>query len=166
MEMKIQHAFLALMIILLISGCNAEMTGTVVDAETGAPIEGAVVLVEWTVTKGVPGMTATEKYKVLEKVTDKEGKVSISEVLDPLANPPRITIYKKGYVAWNNKHIFPNWKKRTDFRWTKEITVKMETFKQNYSRADHVYFFHSVTHWGELINEAFRWEELERERKK
>ena len=63
--------------LIMTPGCYAEMTGTVVDAETGAPIEGAVVLVEWTVTKGVPGMTVTETYKVIEKITDKEGKVKI-----------------------------------------------------------------------------------------
>jgi len=164
--MKIRQAVLVSLLLFMASGCYGEMTGTVVDAETGAPIEGAVILVEWTVTKGVPGMRVTEKFKVIEKVTDKEGKVAISEELDPLVNPPRITIYKKGYVAWNNQHIFPTWKKRTDFRWTEGTTVKMEPFKREYSRAEHVYFLHSVTHWGELINEAFRWEELEREQKR
>jgi hypothetical protein len=49
------------------------MTGTVQDAETGAPIEGAVVFVEWTKTKGLPGLTSTKVYKIVEVETDKDG---------------------------------------------------------------------------------------------
>ena len=58
--MKFITPCLAILLVFMVTNCSAEITGTVVDAETGKPIEGAVVLVEWTMTKGVPGMSHTE----------------------------------------------------------------------------------------------------------
>jgi hypothetical protein len=150
--------------LVMTSGCYAEMTGTVVDAETGAPIEGAVVLVEWTVTKGVPGMTVTETYEVIEVVSDKEGRVYISGVFNPSVNPPRVTVYKAGYVAWNNDYIFPSYKKRTDFRWQNDFIFKLEKFKSEYSYIDHWGFIIDAIHIGamekkKLIRDASKWEE-------
>jgi hypothetical protein len=92
------------------------MTGTVVDAETGKPIEGAVVLVEWTMTKGL-GLTHTTSYKVTEMVTDNDGRFTVYTVPNPLVNAPDITVYKKGYVAWSSRWIFPNYDKRSDYSW-------------------------------------------------
>ncbi|MCK9418015.1 MAG: carboxypeptidase-like regulatory domain-containing protein [Nitrospirae bacterium] len=162
---KVKIILIAVMFISVVCpGCYAGITGKVIDAETQQPVEGAVVLVEWTKTKGVPGMAATESYKVIEMLSDKEGKVTISGVLDPWVNPPHITVYKKGYVAWNNEFIFPDYKKRTDFKWENEQIIKLYSFRKEYLRKDHVFFLHSMTHWGKLINEAYRWEELEGER--
>lgn len=161
--MKTYYLVLIIALFFLTSGCYADMTGTVVDAETGKPIEGAVVLVEWTKTKGI-GLTATESYKVVEVITDKGGKFSVSGVSNPFVNLPRFTVYKKDYVAWNNEYIFPTWEKRKDYKWENGMTIKMMSFKKDYSRADHVYFLHSITHWGKLMNEAYRWEELEKEK--
>lgn len=159
-------AVLIISIVLITGSCYAEITGTVLDGETGQPIEGAVVLVEWTKTKGLPGLTHTKPYKVFESVTEKNGTFALKKVLNPLVNPPRITIYKKGYVAWNNEYIFPGWVKRENFKLTEGMIIRLEHFKKEYSRADHVYFLHSVTHWGKIMNEAYRWEELEKELKK
>ena len=58
--MKILTPCLAILLVFMVGSCSAEITGTVVDAETGKPIEGAVILVEWTMTKGVPGMSHTK----------------------------------------------------------------------------------------------------------
>jgi hypothetical protein len=124
-------------ITVICSGCYAGITGKVVDAETQQPIEGAVVLVEWTKTKGVPGMTHTESAKVIEAVTDKDGKVAISGYFDPMANSPSVTVYKKGYVAWNNEYIFPDYKKRTDFKWKNGYVFKLERYQDIYSKEDH-----------------------------
>ena len=154
-----------LSILLCISaGCDTEMTGTVVDAETGQPIEGAVVLVEWTVTKGLPGMRSTERYKVVEGMSNRSGKIILELISDLFVNQPRVTIYKKGYVAWNSDYTFPDWKKRDHFQWVDGITIRLEPFEAGYTRSDHVYFLHNVTHWGKKMNEAFRWEELELEK--
>ena len=135
--MKSKYTLFLLFIFITTSSCYADMTGTVVDVETGEPIASAVVLVEWTKTKGVPGMTHTESYKVVEKVTDNEGKFTVSGVLNPFVSRPDITVYKRGYVAWNNKFIFPDYKKREDFKWQRGYVFKLERFKEEYSRSKH-----------------------------
>ncbi len=137
--MKITHVILVMTLILLSTSCSAGMTGTVVDAETGKPIEGAVVHVEWTKTKGIPGLTYRETYKIAEAVTDKEGNFSISKFLRPPVNPPTVVVYKRGYVAWRNDFIFPDYRRREDFKWTNNIVVKLEHFKK-YSHSQHISF--------------------------
>lgn len=147
--------------VLFLGGCYAEITGTVVDAETGAPIEGAVVLVEWTKTRGLPGLTHTESYKVIEAVTNKDGKVTISGTFSPTVNPPHVTVYKKGYVAWNNDYIFPGWVKRKDFEWRNGFVFKLEKFKEGYSHYDHSSFIGSGAvsgSGGKLLEDAYLWE--------
>lgn len=121
------------------------ISGTVVDAETGKPVEGALVLVEWTRTTGI-GLTTTKSYKVAEVVTDKDGKFTLPGVLNPFVNAPYLTIYKKGYVAWNNKSIFPGNGIRVDFKWSSGYVFKLEQFKNTYSYEDHYYFISSAAH--------------------
>lgn len=153
-----------ILIVMLFSatGCYADMTGTVVDAETGKPIEGAVVLAEWTKTKGI-GLTSTESYKVVEVVTDKDGKFSVSGV-SAFFVTPHLTIYKKGYVAWNNEFIFPDYKKRTDFKWQSGHVFRLEQFKENvYSHKEHVMFIYAPVAGSSKIPryyDAIRWEEM------
>ncbi len=148
-------------------GCYAEITGTVVDAESGEPIEGAVILVEWTVTKGLPGLNYTESFKVVEAVSDKNGKVKIADgVYDISVAPPDVTVYKKGYVAWNDRYVFPDYKKRKDFEWKDGYVFRLEKFKAEYSYHKHVLFINGAIHSGMaseqklLINDATQWEEF------
>ena len=117
------------------------MTGTVLDAETNQPIEGVVLLVEWTKTnvRG-PADPFTTSYKVAEAVSDKDGKVKMPGCWCPFANEPDVTVYKKGYVAWNNKYIFPDYKKRKDYRYGGDA-FRLERFKDTFSYVDHYSFF-------------------------
>ncbi len=81
--MKIHHLIAVIIMLFATSGCYLPTTGTVVDAESGAPIEGAVLLVEWTKTNVGGGADPyTTSYKVAEAVSDKDGKV-IYERSDP-----------------------------------------------------------------------------------
>jgi hypothetical protein len=128
-----------LLLLLLVSGCYLPMSGRVIDAETKQPIEGAVVLVEWTRTHGI-GEHWTESYKVAEVLSDKDGKVKLPGCYFPFIGPPDVTIYKKGYVAWNNRYIFPNSDHRTDFEWGSGYVFKMEKFLSSYSYLDHRLF--------------------------
>lgn len=162
--MKLRQIFLAIIFLFLMAGCEGEITGIVVDAETGQPIEGAVILVEWTEVAGLPGMTHTESHKVVEVVTDKEGKASIEGVLSPFVDAPDVTVYKKGYVAWNNHYIFPDWKKRTDFQWENNYVFKLEKFKPEYSYVEHTGFISSaiLSHMAmekkTIMFNAYKWE--------
>jgi len=163
---KIGLIFVFLMF-LMIPGCYAEVTGIVVDAETGQPIEGAAVLVEWTITTGIPGMMGTKSLKVVELVTDKDGKVTLPEGPSNLSvNPPIVTAYKKGYVAWNNEYIFPDYKERKDFKWQEGFVFKLEKFKTEYSYDAHVKFINGAIRSGmalgkkDLIKEAYEWEKF------
>ena len=139
--MKIISIILVLLLGFISIGCDREFEGKVVDAETDKPIEEAVVLVEWTVTKGVPGLTHTESVKVIEAITDKAGKFTITGALK---HTPHVTIYKKGYVAWNNKFIFPDYKKRKDFKLENGQVFKLERFKESFGYVAHESFITSA----------------------
>lgn len=151
--------FLFFWAFLVPSMAYADITGKVVDAETSEPIEGAVVLVEWTVTKGLLGMTNTESLKVVEAVTDQEGRFNIDDkVPEPepdyrlmaisKVNPPEVTIYKRGYVAWNNEYIFPSYKKREDFKWQTYNLYRLVRFKDEYDLDAHISFIHMAIGYG------------------
>ena len=163
--MRLKYNFFVVLLLFVLTACNETITGVVVDAETGQPIEGAVILVEWTQTKGVPGLSYTESYKVVEVVTDNEGKGSIDGAIGPFINAPSVTIYKQGYVAWNNKYIFPDWTKRKDFKWENNYVFKLEKFKPEYSYDKHTDFISSSMQIGasekkRQLLKAIRWEQL------
>jgi hypothetical protein len=164
------------LMLVLLTGCYKPISGTVVDADTNAPIEGAVVMVEWTKTHGI-GDHWTESYKVAETVTDKEGKFTLPGCYRAFVNEPDVTIYKKGYVAWSSRWIFPDRRKRTDFMWGDSV-LKLEVFKKEYSYLDHTDFIRASINASinieakKSIYIAFRWEtqlaseEMDRSRKK
>ncbi len=109
------------------------ITGKVVDAETGRPIPGALVLAQWALGHGI-GFTYHTVYKTVETETDQEGKFSVPGVYHPLVDPPRMLIYSKGYVPWRNDGDF---EKRTDYRefiWKDKETYRLKKLKPDYSR--------------------------------
>ncbi len=87
---------------------DGDYIGKVIDAETGEPIEGAVVLGVW--YKEVPTVAGPKRsyYDARETVTGKDGEFSIpGQGLIVLSNlePMRATIFKAGYnyevVSWS-----------------------------------------------------------------
>ncbi|GEM_PF-815513 len=160
--MKIKHLVLAIIMSFLATGCYGKIIGTVVDAETGKPIEGAVVSVKWTETKGF-GLTHTELYKAAETVTDRDGKFRLEGVgvFNISVNPPRVVVYKKGYVAWMNDFIFPNYEKRTDFKWQGNYVLKLKRFKRKYSHSRHISFFITgfTSDLFPKLDQAYSWED-------
>ena len=87
---------------------DGDYRGSVIDAETGEPIEGAVVLGVW--YKEVPTVAGPKRsyYDARETVTDKNGEFSIpGKGLIVLSNlePMSATIFKAGYnyevVSWS-----------------------------------------------------------------
>ena len=167
--MKLKIVYLLLLCFLL-SGCGyyRSITGTVIDAETLQPIEGAVGMVEWTGHGGMPGLAHTVSYKVVEVVTDKNGNAHIEGLINPRVSEVDVAVYKPGYVTWSSRDIFPSYKKREDFSWG-NYTFKLERFKPEYSYAEHESFFGSDinstinVNSKKLINDAF--DEAEREKR-
>ncbi len=170
--MKKQIIFALLLMIFIVTGCSANskgISGTVVDAETRKPIEGAAVLVEWTRATGI-GDKHTSSVKVVEKVTDKEGKFSVFGTLMPFVDPPDVTVYKKGYVAWSSRNIFPDYRNRTDFQRGVAHTFRLEHFKHEYSYVEHTSFISSAIRSTignkRKMKEAYYWEEIEASRER
>ena len=150
--MKLKIVYLVFLCFFL-SGCGyyRTITGTVVDAETMKPIEGAVVMVEWTKQTGMGEFYNTKSYKVIEKVTDKNGKVEIDGMFALIGmvpfitiNAPDIAVYNPGYVTWSSRAIFPSNKGREDLKWG-DHTFKLERFKPGYSYVEHEKFFNGAT---------------------
>jgi len=162
MNKMLKPTITTLFVMIIVSGCYLPMSGTVIDAETKTPIEGAVVLVEWTKTKGI-GFTYTESYKVGETLSDKEGKFKLPGCICIAVNEPDITIYKKGYIAWNNKYIFPYYKKRSK-QAVEERLFMLERVRDNHSYVEHTSFIqqtiNSTIGNKPLMEKAIRWEEL------
>ena len=157
-----------------LSGCYLGISGRIIDAETQQPIEGAIVLVEWTKTHGYP-FSATTSFKVEEVVSDSSGKVELSGIFDPFVNFPQVTVYKQGYVAWNSRFIFPpGYTKRTDFIWRRGYAFRLEHFKPEYKYIDHIGFLYDSIGTGNYdkknIYKTIDWErsmvrhELDKER--
>ncbi len=131
-------------------GGQSKPTAVVVDADTNEPIEGAVAIAIW--RKGSSDRTwfegASEKAtRIEEAVSDKEGKIHIDDFWDFQLLPtwkPHLTIYKPGYVCWDQEYIFPSWDERSDFDKEHRV-VKMEKWKEGYSYVDHDTFIGSCT---------------------
>lgn len=137
--MKIKNILELLTVLIITTGCYGPIKGKVVDAETGAPIEGAVAMAEWTRTKGL-GNTYTVSAKVVEAVTDKDGNFELGGCYSPFVNEPLLTIYKNGYVAWSSELIFPALESREGFEWKNGQVFGMEKFKNSYSYVGHKSF--------------------------
>ena len=166
--MKRKHIILITIVVILVvlsilTSLLKSVSGTVVDAETGKPIEGAVVLVEWTRRVGI-GDYHTVSVRIAETVADKEGKFTAFGPLHPFVDPPNVTVYKRGYVAWNSKITFPDYKVRTDFKWRNGYEFKLQNFKPVFTHDAHVTFILRSYSFGLGANskfqEAWQWETL------
>jgi hypothetical protein len=51
-----------------------------------------------------------------------------------------MTVYKKGYVCWSDDKIFPTYEERKGFRLRNGMVIKLERFKEEYSKEAHANF--------------------------
>lgn len=107
MKMLISFSF-----ILLTTCCSCsyypDITGKVVDNETGQPIEGAVVVAQRTKPRGMSGLLPHELHRIIETLTDKDGMFFLSGTSGFLLERPIMIIYKDKYVPWRNDAVFPS----------------------------------------------------------
>jgi hypothetical protein len=114
--------------------------GQVVDADTGKPIEEAAVYINWTKSgSGPPGLAGTVRVEVAEVLTDAEGLFKVPKY-STLFKDYRIAVYKKGFVCWSSEDIFPTYEERKGFRLKDGMVIKLEPFKEEYSREAHANF--------------------------
>ncbi len=125
---------LLILVIMFNTGCShySGISGKVVDNATGKPIEGAVVVAQWTKARGWLGEQQSELHKIIETLTDKEGKFSLSGAAGFALEPPEMIIYKEGYIPWRNDGIFPD-KNKQEHEWKNNVTYKLVTFTDEYT---------------------------------
>jgi hypothetical protein len=86
-------------------GMHYNIKGKVVDAQTGEPVEGAVVAINWIRYKlAPPGYpTPKERYGTTEDLTDEQGGFIIPKY--PIGTH-FMGVYKDGYVCWSSETLF------------------------------------------------------------
>lgn len=107
------------------SGCTithnfGPFSGKVVDAETGEPIEGAVVLIGFSTKSGSPGGWSWKFADAIEIMTDANGdfhlppkRVSLFRVNAIWDKDCKISIFKPGYAAYpGHPKTFSSWKEK------------------------------------------------------
>jgi hypothetical protein len=123
-------------------GCAGSIQGQVLDAQTGQPVAGAVVLGVWTKQAGLPGLSHTELVGVTEVEVDAQGHFTLERPRVTYGEES-VTVYKFGYVAWNNLFIFPTSRRRKDTGVPPQILL--EGFPPGESHQRHVSFISNAT---------------------
>ncbi len=147
---------LFLLIILLCSGSLSMdrvpvPTATVIDDGTGQPIEGAVAIAVWRKhsiwERAIWEGGTLVVRKIEEAVSDRDGNIFIDGFWGWYMSPdryPHITIYKPGYICWDQKDIFPEGR-RTDFDQDHRI-ARMVKWQEGLSYDQHEGFIYSCTY--------------------
>lgn len=93
----------------------------IVDAETGQPLEGVVVLFSWLKMTRTLGGPSPDFHDASEVATDLDGRFTISARSHVILNPfqyidgPRVVIFKPGYGQWRVRAgLPPSWQKDED----------------------------------------------------
>ena len=167
MNAKLSISSLILILTLSIPSTSAwgrsMIKGQVVDAETGKPIKGAAIHIYWGKPgSGPPGLAASGvQVEVAEDLTDGEGFFKVPKY-SSLFKHYYMAVYKKGYVCWISEKIFPTYEERKGFKLKNGMVIKLEHFKEGYSRDDHANFTISSkigTGGPHLFNAAIKTEE-------
>ena len=133
--MKKLSILLLLALSLCCTGCShySDISGRVVDGSTGKPIEGALVVAQWTKPRGLPGMQYHDLHKIVETLTDKDGQFLLGGTSGFIVNQPEMIIYKEGYIPWRNDSIFPSSSIVKEHEWKNNVTYRLEAFTGEYS---------------------------------
>ena len=127
-------------------GMHYNMKGKVIDARTGAPVEGAVVAINWIRYKlAPPGLpTPKARYGTTEDLTDAQGGFTIPKY--PIGTH-FMGVYKKGYICWSSDTIFnpkgKDWKEmfvHHEYNVKSGMVVKLEPKTGDFPEVKHASF--------------------------
>lgn len=153
-------------------GINPQPTVTVIDDETGNPIEGAVAIAIWRKTSLTEGAWFEGgKFVVTrleEGTSDSNGNIFINGFWNwhLFSLGPHLTIYKPGYVCWDQESIYIaefHREARSDFDSGHRI-ARLKKWPEVFSFVGHDTFVGDVTHNDyteapkQLFNKSFRFE--------
>ncbi len=85
-----------------------------------------------------------DDVELKETISDKNGYFKIPKYSNN-SYDYYLTIYKKGYVCWSNKMVFPTNEERTGFTLKNGTVIQMERFKEEYNKLDHANFVQSIS---------------------
>jgi hypothetical protein len=153
-------------------------TATVIDDETGNPIEGAVAIAIWSDDKKDCKLPEAleggcfEFRNAVEAVSGKDGGIYILgfwKTTDGQGGSgnrydPRLTVYKFGYVCWDQQRIFhptSSWEDRKDFNRDNRI-VRLKKWPEDMNFRSHSSFMSNVTsgNIGDALQQLFNKERM------
>ncbi len=97
--------FASLALILLLVSCSPKcvVRGSVVDAETGRPIEGAAVAIRWYSESPDKQSAKSETVDAVQALSDDQGVFKVPEYPD---KRHVLGVYKAGYICWSSQDVF------------------------------------------------------------
>ncbi len=108
-------------------------------------------------------MYRTELVGVKEVEVDAQGRFELERPGDLSVDEESVTVYKFGYVAWNNQFLFPSLQRREDTHVPEQIRLEMFPFGE--SRTSHRDFISLATMGVGLSSRAPRfWDAVRSER--
>ena len=155
----VSQLMMFLLLVLFTSGCGIRymVSGKVVDAETGKPIQGATVAIKWydfeMMALLVPYSSGYSEIEAVSSVTDADG---IFKIPKRTFKKYYLGVHKKGYVCWNSEDIFhPEFSgkpdkadKVTETRigsWViPGMVIRLEPLKEGYSAEEYAEYVNSV----------------------
>jgi len=144
--------FIIFLSMFTLSTCCGYIHGTVIDAETGKPIQGAVAHASW----DIQYLLYASDFYSGETLTDKYGRFSLFGLHIPvICNSPAIAIYKNGYIGWREHVTFPDRKKREWTYWRIPKIYRLERFVEGaYSHHSHWGYIHHIIISTGLLSDA------------
>lgn len=108
--------------------------GWVVDAETGKPLEGVIIVAHWEIKHGISSVPIAQ-VQILETVTDRNGRYffpawgpkTISTTGYMGGNSPRILLFKPGYKSAGFTNVYSETYGTSTFFYNRK-TLKLERF--------------------------------------
>jgi hypothetical protein len=98
--------FTGLALTLLLVSCTPKcvISGRVVDAETGRPIEGAAVAIRWYAAYPDKQSGKSETADAVQALSNNQGVFKVPEYP---GSRHVLGVYKAGYICWSSRDVFP-----------------------------------------------------------